>query len=111
MLIEERILYDRNLPWEDSDSSVLDKLKYWRERDCQFKATGWPMLLRCGSWAPKKMSIVNKNRVVKKKHQFVGGMMSLVSDILNLRCQLNTQADMSIKWLGKQICKQRKAGM
>lgn len=32
MLIEERILYDRNLPWEDSDSSVLDKLKYWRER-------------------------------------------------------------------------------
>lgn len=37
--------------------------------------------------------------------------MSLVSDILNLRCQLNTQADMSIKWLGKQICKQRKAGM
>lgn len=85
----------------------MTTMKDTGERDFQHKTTGWPMLLRCGSWAPKKMSVMNKNRVVKKKYQFVGGMISLVSDILNLRCQLNTQADMSIKWLEKQICKQR----
>lgn len=35
-----------------------------------------------------------------------GGMMSLVSDPLDLRCQLNTQTDLSMKWLEKQIWKQ-----
>lgn len=101
-------LHRMNRPRRRPGKGRTDRKHAWQE-EREGMERGFPvgkkelaMSSECGTGEAKTKRECHE----EKEAGEAGGMMSLVSDPLDLRCQLNTQTDLSMKWLEKQIWKQ-----